>query len=181
MSTPPFACELALVTLVAFAAAYDLRQRRIPNWLVLAGLCIGFLLNIALGRWDGLTLAALGAGAALAIYLPLFALRVMGAGDVKLMAAVGSLIGARNWMVLFLLAAIVGGILAVVLLLVRGGLVRALRSVVRLLGELVRLRAPYRNVPSLDVGDPGAVTLPHAVSIAAGAALFLAMVNAVRP
>jgi hypothetical protein len=61
---------------------------------------------------------------------------------VKLMIAIGAFVGASNWLILFLITAILGGILAVCLLLIRGGLVRALKNVLFILGELVRLRLP---------------------------------------
>ena len=73
------------------AAVFDLRTRRIPNWLCAAGFIAGFACQIALFRWTGARDAALGAGIALLIYIPLFALRAVGGGDVKLMAAVGSM------------------------------------------------------------------------------------------
>jgi len=169
---PPLS-EVALPALVIVAAVYDIRFRRIPNWLVLAGFCLGLALNVFFLRVDGLILALLGAGLAFAVYLPFFALRAMGAGDVKLMIAIGAFVGARNWLILFLITAILGGILAVCLLLIRGGLIRALKNVLFILGELVRLRLPYQSDPALDVKHPRAVTLPHGVSIALGTLLFL--------
>ena len=165
--------EIALAALVVAAAVYDIRFRRIPNWLVLTGFCLGFALNVFFHRVDGLILALLGAALAFAVYLPFFALRAMGAGDVKLMIAVGAFVGARNWLILFLITAILGGILAVCLLLIRGGLIRALKNVLFILGELVRLRVPYQSDPALDVTHPRAVTLPHGVSIALGTLVFL--------
>ena len=165
--------EIALTALVIVAAVYDIRFRRIPNWLVVAGFCLGLALNIFFFRVDGLILALFGAALAFAIYLPFFALRAMGAGDVKLMIAIGAFVGARNWLILFLITAILGGILAVCLLLVRGGLIRALKNVLFILGELVRLRLPYRRDPALDIKHPRAVTLPHGVSIAVGTLVFL--------
>jgi len=174
MITPlPLACEVSLAALVVVAAVYDIRFRRIPNWLALAGFSIALILNTAILHLAGLERAALGAGLALALYLPLFALRAMGGGDVKLMVAIGAFTGPGNWIVLFLITAITGGIIAVFLLLFRGGLTRALRNVLLILGELVRLRSPHRAHPALDVAHPGAVTLPHAVSIAVGTILFL--------
>jgi len=169
---PPLS-EIALAALVIVAAVYDIRFRRIPNWLVLAGFCLGLALNVFFLRLDGLILALLGAALAFAVYLPFFALRAMGAGDVKLMIAIGAFVGARNWLILFLITAILGGILAVCLLLIRGGLIRALKNVLFILGELVRLRLPYQGDPALDVKHPRAVTLPHGVSIALGTLLFL--------
>src|ERR1700689_4273619 len=93
----PPVVQVVLVLIVVTAGIYDLRYRRIPNWLVLAGLVMGFGLNTFLFELTGLTRAALGMGLALLIYFPLYLLRAMGAGDAKLMAAVGSVVGPGNW------------------------------------------------------------------------------------
>jgi prepilin peptidase CpaA len=166
---PPVA--IALAALVLAAAAYDLRLRRIPNWLTLGGLIAGFALHAWLG---GRREAALGFALAVAVYLPLFLLRAVGGGDLKLMAAVGALAGPPAWMVMFVLTAVLGGVAAVALLVVRGGLGRALGNVLHILGQLARFRAPHRERPELDVASPRAVTLPHGAAIAAGVLLYLA-------
>src|SRR5260370_7182149 len=107
---PPLS-EIALAALVIVAAVFDIRFRRIPNWLVVAGFCSGLALNVFFFRVDGLILALLGAALAFAVYLPFFALRAMGAGDVKLMIAIGAFMGARNSLILFLITSILLGIL----------------------------------------------------------------------
>jgi len=165
---PPVAIVLAALVLVA--VVYDLRLRRIPNWLTLSGIGIGLALNAWLGV---LREAALGLGLAAAVYLPLFLLRAMGGGDLKLMAAVGSLAGPSAWLVIFGFTAILGGIAALVLLVVSGGLGRAMRNVLHILKQALRFRAPYRDREELDVSSPRAVTLPHGAVIAAGTLLYL--------
>src|SRR5205085_11550990 len=121
--------------------------------------------------------AFLGAALAFAIYLPLFALRATGAGDLKLMVAVGAFTGPSNWIVVFAITSILGAVLAAGLLLYRGELGRTLGKVVFILSELLHLRAPYRTRPELDVAHPGAVRLPHGVSIAGGTLLFLVLTH----
>src|SRR5260370_38780638 len=125
MTPMPPLSEVAVTALVIVAAVYDIRFRRIRNWLVVAGFCLGLALNVFFLRVDGLLLALLGAGLAFAIYLPFFALRAMGAGDVKLMIAIGAFVGARNWLILFLITPILVGILAGCLLLILGWLRRS--------------------------------------------------------
>lgn len=172
---PPI--ETTLVLLVLLAAVYDLRYRRIPNWLVVAGLILGFALNAALFHLTGLRQAGLGSALAFAVYFPLFVLRAMGGGDVKLMLAIGALVGPLNWFILFLLAAVLGGVLAVVLLLTRGGMLQALHNIVTILTELGHFRAPYHADPALDAAHPRATTLPHAISIGLGAVTFIWLSN----
>lgn len=173
MTPLPPPLEAALAALVLVAAVFDIRRRRIPNWLTFAGIGAGFVLNGFLSGPGGVTRSALGLGLALMVYLPLFAIRALGAGDVKLMAAAGALAGPANWFVLFLLSAVIGGAIALAIVLARGELAPVLRNIFRILESLLRLRAPYRDDPGLDVASRNAATLPHAVPIALGALAFL--------
>ena len=153
----------------------DLRSRRIPNWLTLSGVLAGVILNSFLNvdryNWRA---ALLGLGLAFAVYFPLYLLRGMGAGDVKLMAGVGALMGPANWFAIFLLSNILGGAAAVLLLLTRGRLWGTLRNVGYMLNELAHFRPPYMRKEELDLQNPKAVTMPHGVAIALGSLSFLA-------
>lgn len=169
----PDILQVVLASLTAAAAVSDLKSRTIPNWLVLGGIILGFGINIYLFGWEGLLHSALGFGLAAAVYLPMFALRAMGGGDVKLMVAVGCIAGARNWFVIFLLTSLLGGIAAVGMLLSKGILAGTLRNVGYILSELAQLRAPHLSAPELSVDHPKAVTLPHGAVIAAGTLVFL--------
>lgn len=168
---PPL--EITLAVLVAVAAVWDVSVRRIPNWLTLGGIVAGFAVRWTLFGWAGPREAALGMGLAFLIYFGLFALRAVGAGDVKLMMAAGALCGPSNWRIVFICSAICGGICALALILSRGILRSTLNNVLLLLGQLVRFRAPYRAIPRLDVRHPRSVKLPHGLSIALGSMLFL--------
>jgi prepilin peptidase CpaA len=166
--------KVVLLALVLVAAIYDLRERRIPNWLVLAGLILGFGLNAFLFEWAGLRLAAFGMGLAFVIYFPLYAIRGMGAGDVKLMAAIGSLVGPVAWVVIFLFTAILGGLLALILVFSKGRVRKTFANLAFMLREMACFRPPYARNEELDVKHAKAVGLPHAVSIAVGSGVFLA-------
>ncbi len=173
MTELPGTIQVSLAILVVLAAAYDLRYRRIPNWLTAAGCLWGFALQFFFRGWTGLREAGLGASLAFGVYFVLFALHAMGGGDVKLMTAVGALAGPANWLVIFVTASLVGGVLAVFFILLRGTLLRTVTNVLFVLGQLLKLRAPYREKPELDVAHPNAVTLPHAIPIAVGGLMFL--------
>ncbi|NQY48377.1 MAG: prepilin peptidase [Colwellia sp.] len=87
--------NILTVTLLLLLSAlyFDLRYQRIPNKLCLAGLLIALALQGYNSQWHGLGQALFGGGAALALLLPAFYFRCLGAGDVKLMVAVGALSG----------------------------------------------------------------------------------------
>jgi prepilin peptidase CpaA len=91
-----------------------------------------------------------------------------------LMAAVGSIAGPQSWIAIFLITAILGGLLALVLILIKGRVRRTLRNVGILLTELSHLRAPYRVEQELDVSGDRGLRLPHGCTIAAGTLLYLA-------
>jgi prepilin peptidase CpaA len=162
-----------LVLLVVAAAVFDLRQRRIPNWLAASGLVAGIAMNTFLFESDGFWTSLKGAGLALLIYVPLFALRAMGAGDAKLMAAVGSITGPMNWVGIMILTSLFGGLLAVLLVLGKGRVRHTLENVKLILTSWRFHHLPYHLSPELDVGSEQALRLPHAVSILVGVGCFL--------
>jgi prepilin peptidase CpaA len=168
-----------LFTLVLIAAIYDFRFRRIPNWLTVSGVAVGFLLNLGILGRAGLGVAAAGLGLAMLIYLPLYLLRGMGAGDVKLMAAIGAIAGPGNWLVIFLATALIGGVVAVCLSAAKGRLPQVLFNVSFMVSELAHFRAPFRTNSVLDVRNAAALRMPHGVSIAIGASLSLVWMRAI--
>jgi len=105
--------EIILLCLVLQAAASDLAWRRIPNVLVMAGMLLALALHWRLGGGTALLGQGLaGAGVGLLLFLPLYALGGMAAGDVKLMAMAGSFVGPWQALQLSLLSAMAGGVLA---------------------------------------------------------------------
>lgn len=91
------------LSLLMIALYLDLRYQRIPNKLCLFAFIFSLLLQSISGQWQGIMQALLGAGLALLLLLPAYAFRWLGAGDVKLMVAVGALSGPSLllWSVLF--------------------------------------------------------------------------------
>lgn len=172
--------QILLAILVALAAGYDIGFRRIPNWLVLSGIVVGLAWNgITLGI-SGLGHAGAGLGVGLLLYFPLYLLRARGAGDVKLLAAAGSIIGPGNCVWLFLLTAVLGGVVALLMVVIKGRAGQTLFNVAWILRDLIRLRAPYRSSEELDVNSSKAMRLPHGPLIAVGAAALIFMAQSHR-
>ena len=107
------------VILGLLAAAGDLARRSIPNWLTAAGLIAGLASRAALGGWRGLGIAAAGAAIGFLLLFPLHVKRAVGGGDVKLMAAFGTLLGPAGVLLAAVLGAIVGGLWTAVWLVAR--------------------------------------------------------------
>lgn len=163
-----------LAALALTAAFLDLRFRRIPNWLTATGWLVGMAAQTYFHGWPGTRDALLGSALGFAVYAFLFALRAMGGGDVKLMAAVGAFTGPQQWMVVFVLASLIGGAIAIVVVLTKGELTRVARNIATVLWELLHFRAPHAANPQLDVANDKARTLPHGVSIAIATFLWVA-------
>lgn len=169
----PSLLKFALIGLVVTGAIYDFRFRRIPNWLNLSGLILGFGLNLLLFAQHGLLIALLGMLLSLALYVPLYLLRAVGAGDVKLMAAAGSIAGPQNWIIILLCTALFGGVLAVVVAASKRALRLTLTNVAILASELSHFRVPAMRHETLDVRNARSMRLPHGVTVAAGCLVFL--------
>lgn len=144
------------------AVVTDLRARRIPNLVTFSALGTGFLLNGLAFKGEGLLMSGQGALLAMAILLPFHVLRGLGAGDVKLMAAIGALKGPEFVLYTFAWAAIFGGALALM------GLLRS-RRVGLAFSHLVY----FRFFPRPDGTFISAGRLPYAPAIALGAVLVL--------
>ncbi len=181
MSYIPPVLQVLLALLTAVAGATDIRTRRIPNWLVLVGLVLGFGMNWFLFGSVGLTQSAKGLGLALLIYFPLFALRAMGAGDAKLMGAVGAIVGPGNWFGIFLATAVLGGVVGLLVVLVRKRFSHTVFNVAFIVRELMAFRPPYLKREDLQTGSEQAISLPHGSIIACASVLFLIAVNLWAP
>ncbi len=176
LTLPPPGVEVVLIVLVLAAAVYDVRYRRIPNWISVSGAVIGLALNTFLYRgWSGLLFSLKGLLLGFGLYFVLYALRAMGAGDVKLMGAVGSLVGWQDWLAIFLVTALVGGIMALIVVISRGRFQKTIWNVGYILGEMRHGRPAYINREELDVKNPKSVGLPHGAVIAVGTIFFLAL------
>ena len=169
----PISLEILLIALVLTAAIWDLKSRRIPNWLSLAGIICGIALNSFLYGMTGLKASLEGLATAFAIYFVLYLVRAMGAGDVNLMAAVGAFVGPGNWLMIFLITALLGGAIALTILIWRKRLRKTFDNVFFIVSEMMHFRAPYMGREELSVKSQKAFTLPHGAVIGLGCMVFL--------
>ncbi len=106
----------AIVT-VCVACLYDVSSSRIPNALTFTAASLAILFHVLAPSGAGWSHALLGLFVGLLVFFPLFALGAMGAGDVKLMAAVGAWIGATSILYVALYGSVAGGVLALIVAL----------------------------------------------------------------
>ena len=173
---PPPGIAALLLALVIAAAAYDVPFRRIPNWLTATGVLLGLAMNTFLYQgWPGLKMSLIGLAVSFGVYFVLYSLRAMGAGDVKLMAAIGAMVGWQDWFGIFLVTALIGGVASLVLIALRRRFKKTMWNVGFVLTEMKNGRAAYLSNEELDVRSPKAIGLPHGAVIAAGTLAFLGL------
>lgn len=112
--------DSTLMILVIIAVITDLRERRIPNEVVLSGIIIALLTNGYTSHWTGIMLCLKGLAAGTLLLLIPYLMGGFGAGDVKLLGMIGALKGSAFVFYTFLGMAVTGGLIAVLILLRRG-------------------------------------------------------------
>ena len=157
---------LVCLAVAAVAAVTDLRSGKVYNWLTAPALLAGFLLNGLLFGWQGVLFSVEGVGLAAALLIGLsFVGRLMGGGDAKLLLATGALLGPRLLVLAFCFGALVGGVVALGVMICQRRVVHEVRS----LGRSVAVRV-WGGAP-MDVRASASTRLPYAVPLACGVLL----------
>jgi prepilin peptidase CpaA len=168
--------ELAIVQLVSLglavvACACDLRTRRIPQVLTLGGALAGFAYHLASGGWTGGLGSLAGWFVGIVIFLAPFALGGLGAGDVKLLGALGAWLGVTDVIWLALYTGVAGGAMALLVALARGYLRTALSNLSVLMMHW-RVNGPT-PLAAITLEQARGPRLAYAVPILAGTAATL--------
>jgi prepilin peptidase CpaA len=150
---------LFLLSILTIAAVTDCRARRIPNWLTLPAIIGGLVYHTTISGFEGFLFSIEGLILGFTLLIIFYLAGGMGAGDIKLMGAVGSLLGPKGVFFVFLYAAIVGGIIAIILLWWNSYLNETINRYVNILRTfLVTQRIIYippdkkQNLPALCYG-----------------------------
>jgi prepilin peptidase CpaA len=170
---------IVLFALLAAAVWHDARTRRIPNAIVFPGALLGIALHAVLPAGDGLFAPAMGSlgiaaaagglGLGLLLLMPMYALRLMGAGDVKLLAMVGAFVGAGDLITVAFATFIAGGVLALAFSAWQGSLRRLIGNA----WQMVIYSGFSALSGKLAVAPPVAASgrLPYAIAIASATVL----------
>ncbi len=179
-----------LAGFLAVAVWQDCRTRRIPNRLILLGILTGLALNallpLALGQAVarpgvlGLMPALAGAGLGLAVFLPLYALRTLGAGDVKLLAMVGAFVGPQAVLGVTVATLVAGGVLALAFALRARILGPVLHNVAAIVQNGLRAAAAGA-LPTVAPLSQSLAKLPYSLAIAAGTVGYLTWQHCATP
>jgi prepilin peptidase CpaA len=147
-------------------ALTDIASRRITNKLTYSAMLLGIIAHTALQGWRGLGSALAGGLIGGGVFLAFFLVHAMGAGDVKLITAVGCMAGSAATVQIVLASAIAGGIFAILFSLWTGRLRTVLANVIDLFKFHAVAGAEVH--PTLNLSNPQAARLPYGVAIAAG-------------
>lgn len=161
-----------LMSLLALAAWTDWRTMRIPNWLTVGGMATGIAVNAIAAAPPGAAWALGGLASGLLLLMPLYAMRMLGAGDVKLMAMLGAFLGAHDFFPALVVIFLTAGAVGLVLVLRRGLAARLLHILRHGLRDTFYSTWPGFR-PQAALAHPLAVRMPYAVSVFLGTAAFL--------
>ena len=164
-----------LVTVVlVVAAVIDGRQLKVPNWITFPMIISGWVYSTVAFGWAGLGWSMLGTVVGLALLMPAYAIGGMGAGDVKLLGGVGAWVWPLATFYAFCVSAIIGGILAVAMVMARGVWEKHRTQFWMILNEIMVLRNPDQLATIAAERKSSMMLLPYGIPIAIGSIAYFA-------
>jgi prepilin peptidase CpaA len=163
--------QVVSLGLAVVACGWDLRTRRIPQTLTLGGALAGLAFHLLNGGWSAGLGSTMGWAVGIAIFFVPFALGGLGAGDVKLLGAIGAWLGPMNAVWVGLYAGAAGGVLAIFVALTKGYLFQAVGNVGVMLAYW-RMHG-VRPLPEITLEHSRGPRLAYAVPILAGTMVTL--------
>jgi prepilin peptidase CpaA len=162
---------LVSVVLVV-AAIIDGRQLRVPNWLTFPMIVSGWVFGAFTAGWAGLGESLLGTVVGLALLMPAYAIGGMGAGDVKLLAGVGAWVGATTTFYAFCVSAVVGGVIAIAMVLLRKAWRKHQDQFMTIVNEVLTIGAPAELAAIAAKRKSSMLLLPYGIPIAIGSIAY---------
>lgn len=176
--TLDLAVSMGTLGVACWAGWLDWRSRRIPNWLTIPALVVGLAANALGWGWPGAKAALEGAGIALGVLLPFVMARGLGAGDWKLMGALGAFLGPQRTIVVLLGTVFIAGIMAVVELIREKRVKETLLNVWILIVAYSTFR--ISSTEGLTLDNPALLKVPFGLAAAFATILFFGTVTAFR-
>lgn len=163
-----------LLPLAVIITYYDIRYRRIPNPYVLATLIAGVTINGIFGGLPGVIASLGGCAMAFGLMFMLHIFGAMGAGDVKLFAAIGAVTGAHLVLPTFIVVVLTGGLLALISVIRAGVLISTMHRVLQIFVGML----PGWEMPRFAVPADRSHTIPYGVAITIGSIISTAVFRA---
>jgi prepilin peptidase CpaA len=147
----------------------DWRSRRIPNWLTVPTLIAGIVANSVAAGWTGAKESLLGAALGLGILLPFVLIRSLGAGDWKLVGALGAFTGPSRLITVLMWTILIAGLMAVVLIIWKKRVKQTAHNLAHMIGGLFTLHLPG---PEVSLDNPESSKIPFGVAVAVTVVLY---------
>jgi prepilin peptidase CpaA len=164
-----------LVTVVlVVAAVIDGYKLKVPNWITFPLILSGWGFNLATAGWPGLGWSLLGTAVGLGLLLPAYAIGGMGAGDVKLLAGVGAWVQAETTFYAFCWSAIVGGAIAIAMVLVRRSWQKHKNQFLMIFTEVLTIGNPSELASIAAERKSSMLLLPYGIPLAIGSIAYFA-------
>jgi prepilin peptidase CpaA len=128
---------ILIFTILAVASLTDLLYKKIPNWLTYSSLICGIFFQILFRGFDGFSNSLQGIGIGFALTFIIYLAGGLGAGDVKLMAALGAFLGPKEIFITFIFSSFLSGVYAIILLAIHGFILNTIKRYFRMLKTLV--------------------------------------------
>jgi prepilin peptidase CpaA len=157
-----------LSAVLVVAAVIDGWKLKVPNWITLPLVVGGWIYSTAYFGWEGLGWSLLGTIVGLLLLLPAYAIGGMGAGDVKLLAGVGAWMWATVTLYAFCVSAVVGGAIAIAMVLWRRDWHHHLSQFWTITGEILEVRDPGALSAIAAERKSAMLLLPYGIPIAIG-------------
>lgn len=163
------------VTLALIVAAWiDGKELRVPNWLTFAFIGTGWIYSFCAFGWEGLWWSFGGTAVGLVLLLPAYAIGGMGAGDVKLLAGIGSWMYITHTFHAFVWTAVVGAIMAVAMVVYRKSISKHSTQFMSIVSEILTIRDPNQLAAIAADRKPTMMLLPYGIPMAVGSIAYFA-------
>jgi prepilin peptidase CpaA len=159
------------------AAIIDGLKLKVPNWLTFPMIVSGWVFCTACTQttwWEGLLFSLLGTAVGFALLLPAYAVGGMGAGDVKLLGGVGAWMGGTITLYAFAVSALVGGVIAVIMVVWAGAWQKHKNQFWTILNEIATVKDPEKLAEIAAERKPRMFLLPYGIPIAIGTIAYFA-------
>lgn len=169
-------CFILLPLVLIAASVIDFRSRRIPNWLSFPAVFVFITYYSVINGREGLFFSLAGLGAGIGLLILPYAIGAMGAGDVKLMGAVGSALGAKGVLISFLLTALFGGAYAVIVMVMHQNIFKGFYK--RLMHTFLAFLLTKKYDPDPLVEHEDKPRLCYGIAIALGTLAYIGLIEA---
>jgi prepilin peptidase CpaA len=161
-----------LSVVLVVAATIDGWKLKVPNWITYPLIVSGWVYSVAYFGWEGLLWSLLGTAVGLLLLLPAYAIGGMGAGDVKLLAGVGAWVWATTTLYAFCVSAIIGGAIAVVMVISRRTWYHHIDQFWAIVNEILVIRNPEKLAVIAAERKSRMLLLPYGIPIAIGTIVY---------